>query len=376
MFQLINRIDTDKFEYLFIYGSGPDKLKEFDSLKIPAAKLPFNKNYNIALPVLAQKKITQKLIDFGADVVHISTPSLLGNFGLDYANLSGLPVISIYHTHFISYVDYYFKYTPFLIKAIKERIAKGHKSFYNRCSKVYVPSDSIKKELCRMGVYSFKMKIWKRGIDTRLFSPAKRDRSIMALLTGNNNPTIIFASRLVWEKNLETLFAIYDSMQKAAKPVNFLVVGDGTAWLSCEARMPNAIFTGRVDHQYLAVLYASADVFLFPSVSETYGNVVVEAMASGLPCVIADGGGSKDLIEQGINGFKCKPYSATDYVNKINLLLNNKMLHKQFVDGGLKLSSQLNWKQLANTYFEDVVELAEKRTEWPFTLKAPVYTNV
>jgi glycosyltransferase involved in cell wall biosynthesis len=376
IFQLIKRIDTERFEYLFIYGSGPDKLWGFDSLKIPTVVLPFNKNYAVALPVLAQKQLNKKLLDFAADVVHISTPSFLGNFGLDYANRSGLPVISIYHTHFISYVDYYLKYAPFLIKGLKQRIAKGHKSFYNRCDKVYVPSESIKQELCDMGVYPSKTKIWKRGIDTSLFSPAKRDSGIIKRLTGNNNPTIIFASRLVWEKNLETLFAIYDEMQARKVLVNFLIVGDGTALLSCEARMPKAIFTGRVDHQQLSILYASSDVFLFPSVSEAYGNVVAEAMASGLPCVIADGGGSKDFIEQGITGFKCNPYDAEDYANKIELVLNNPLLRHQFVEESLKLSRLLSWQQLTDTYFEDVRILAAKPSNRPLSIGPPQFACV
>jgi glycosyltransferase involved in cell wall biosynthesis len=372
IFQLIKRIDSARFEYLFIYGAGPDKLLEFDGLKIPSIPLPINTNYSIALPILAKKRINNKLQAFGADVIHISTPSFLGNFGLDYANLMGLPVISIYHTHFISYVDYYFKYAPIFIKGLKQRIAQGHKSFYNRCDKVYVPSETIKTELREMGVYASKMKIWKRGIDAFMFSPDKKDKSIIRRLTSNNNPTIIFASRLVWEKNLETLFAIYDKMQVSTKPVNFLIVGDGAAWLACEARMPKAIFTGKIAHQQLACLYASADVFLFPSVSEAYGNVVIEAMASGLPCVIADGGGSGDFIEQGMNGFKCTPYDAADYVEKIELLLSNKALSIQFAAEGLQSSRKLSWEMLAQTYFEDVRSLAIPPVGQPLPISKPV----
>ncbi|GGG99970.1 glycosyltransferase family 4 protein [Mucilaginibacter phyllosphaerae] len=363
MYQLIKHIDTQKFQYLFIYGSGPDKILDFESLKIPAIPLPINTNYAIALPVLAHKTINSRLQAFSPDVVHLATPSFLGNFGLDYATRNGLPVISIYHTHFISYVDYYFKHTPVLINGLKHKIAKGHKSFYNRCNKVYVPSESIKAELCDMGINPFKLKIWKRGIDTLLFSPYKRSKSILERLTGNRNPTIIFASRLVWEKNLETLFAIYDLMQKHTSPVNFLIIGDGIAKQACKERMPGAVFTGKIEHAYLSLLYASADVFLFPSVSETYGNVVVEAMASGLPCVIADGGGSKDFIEQGVNGFKCSPYNAADYVEKIRLILNNKLLSIQLSAEGLKITRQISWEQLTQVYFEEICSLAVKQPQ-------------
>jgi glycosyltransferase involved in cell wall biosynthesis len=358
MFQLINRIDCNRFHYLFIYGTGPDKLLGFDSLKVPSLPLPINHGYNIALPILAQKTITHTLQQFNPQVIHIATPSFLGNFGLDYANSHAIPVISIYHTHFIAYVDYYLKHAPMFIRGIKHRIIKGHKRFYNRCDKVYVPSQTIKDELYEMGVSNTKMDIWKRGIDTEIFSPYKRDRNIIRQLTGNDKSTIIFASRLVWEKNLETLFDIYNLLQDSAVQVNLLVVGDGTAMQTCRERMPNALFTGKIDHQYLSVLYASADVFLFPSVSETYGNVVIEAMASGLPCVIADGGGSKDIIEQGVNGFKCNPFDAACYVDKIELILNNPKLYLQLVAEGLKVSRQLSWERLAQTYFEDISSIA------------------
>jgi glycosyltransferase involved in cell wall biosynthesis len=360
MFQLIKRINNAEFQYLFIYGVGPDLIEGHESLKIPAIALPVNTTYSIALPVLAQSRLKRKLRDFAPDVVHISTPSLLGGFALNYAIQNHLPTISIYHTHFISYVDYYFKHTPFLISGIKNKLTGSLKAFYNRCDKVYIPAESIRQELLETGIDRDRMQIWKRGIDTALFSPGKKDPRVMIAISGNKKPTILFASRLVWEKNLETLFSIYDELQLRNFPVNFLIAGDGTARKDCEERMPKAIFTGKVDHQRLSVLYASADVFLFPSVTETYGNVVLEAMSSGLPCVIADGGGSKDFIEQGLNGFKCSPNDAIDYVDKIELILSDLHLRDQFINEGLACSQQLSWDKLARQYFADIRLLAHQ----------------
>lgn len=364
MYQLINRIDRLRFEFLFIYGAGPQRIAGFQSLTVPAVSLFINAGYSLALPALSQKTLTDTLNTFVPDVVHIATPSLLGKFGLNYAVQLQLPVITIYHTHFISYVNYYFKYLPFLIDGTKQFITQNHKSFYNKCSKVYVPSTAICTELQKMGIDTERMQIWKRGIDTTLFSPAKKDKAVLHKLTGNNQPTILFASRMVWEKNLETLFLIYDELQKASCQTNMVIAGDGSALKACMARMPNAIFTGKISHHKLAVLYASADVFLFPSVSEAYGNVVLEAMASGLPCVIADGGGSADFITQGINGFKCSPYDAVDYSDKITLVLQNVVLRKQMIAEGLGYSNAFSWDELAETYFNDVESLAlQPRTQ-------------
>ena len=358
MFQLINRIDKNKFDFLFICGAGPSTIRRYECVTIPTVHLPINTNYTMALPALAKKLLKKKLNGFEPDVIHIATPSLLGAYALKYANKHNIPLISIYHTHFISYIDYYFKYAPFLVGKVKQAIAGNQKAFYNHCDKVYVPAESIKEELEAMGVETERLKIWKRGIDTKLFSPDKADKELLQKLTGNSDPTIIFASRLVWEKNLETLFRIYDKVQNFGLKVNFLIVGDGIALKASKVKMKNAVFTGKVDHDTLSVLYASASLFLFTSVSETYGNVVLEAMASGIPCIIADGGGSSDFIQQGVNGFKCDPFDEHDYFRRISQLLNSEPLRNQFIAKGLHFSNDLSWDQLSSTYFDDLTQLS------------------
>ena len=284
MFQLLKRIPKASFEFLFICGSGPDDVAGFECLKIPSVTLPVNTNYIMSLPLLAFPKMNDKLQEFEPDVIHIATPSPLGQYAIRYAKEHYLPVISIYHTHFISYVDYYLKHLPFLIDFVKSKMSVSMTAFYNQCDQVYIPSESIAAELAAMGIDENRMKIWKRGIDTDLFSPLKRDVSVMREITGNDHPTILFASRLVWEKNLETLFRIYDRLQISNPEYNLIVAGDGAAGRFCKTRMVKAYCIGTADHEKLSVLYASADVFVFTSVSESYGNVVPEAMASGLPC--------------------------------------------------------------------------------------------
>lgn len=357
MFQLIKRIDPERFDFLFICGVGPDTIGGFACMKVPVINLPVNAGYTMALPGMIKKDIKRNLKLFEPDIIHIATPSLLGTFALKYGRKHELPVISIYHTHFISYIDYYLKHTPFLIERVKQIIAENQRTFYNQCEMVYVPAGSIKKELEGMGVTPGRMKIWKRGVDNELFSPARADAERMRKLVGNDYPTVIFASRLVWEKNLETLFRIYDHMQGCELAINLLIVGDGGAKKNCMQRMPKAIFTGKVNHEELSVLYASSDLFLFPSVSEAYGNVVLEAMASGLPCVIANGGGSKDFIKDGFNGFKCDPYNENDYIDKMQLILSNTRLRNQFVFEGLQYTRRLSWNKLAYTYFSDLMAI-------------------
>jgi glycosyltransferase involved in cell wall biosynthesis len=370
MFQLLKRIDHHRYDFLFICGVGPDRIMGFNCMKIPTISLPLNTNYTMALPALAKKKLKKQLIDFAPDVIHIATPSLLGAFALKYANLRDIPVISIYHTHFISYIDYYFKHAPFLIGKVKQAIAGTQKNFYNHCDVVYVPAQSIRNELELMGVEPSRMQIWRRGINTKLFNPDKADKAFMTKITGNEYPTVIFASRLVWEKNVETLFRIYDRIQDSALKINILVAGDGAALKACKQRMKNAIFTGKVDHDTLSMLYASSNVFLFTSVSETYGNVVLEAMASGLPCVIADGGGSADFIEQGNNGFKCDPFDDWDYYRRLSQVLGDEVLRTQFVEHGLAASACLSWDQLSAQYFQELTKLSSAVADNKLSVRA------
>ncbi|MGE8429234.1 MAG: glycosyltransferase, partial [Sphingobacterium sp.] len=161
----------------------------------------------------------------------------------------------------------------------------------------------------------------------------------------------------------KTLIEIYQQIQAQNLDYNFIVVGEGTAKIIAMQEMPKAIFLGKKSHDELAILYASADAFVFPSVSETYGNVVVEALASGLPCVIADGGGSASLIQHGKNGFKCQPENAAGYVYYLKKVLSDAGLKRNLVTEGLSYVGQLDWNRLSGRYFNDIELLIDKTQE-------------
>ena len=354
MFQLIGRIPADQFEFLFICGLWPEHIDSFRCIRINTLGIPGNKRYRFATPLLQKAELDRELQAFSPDVIHISTPSLLGNYALKAARRLGVPVISIYHTHFISYVDYYVKTFPFLVDFAKQQVRDILRTFYNQCDAIYVPSGSIMQELASEGVNPGVMKLWKRGIDRSLFSPLKRSPERMRRLTGNDRPCILFASRLVWEKNLQTLINVYDLARRRGLAYNFVVAGDGIAREALERQMPGAVFPGHVGHERLAEIYASSNVFLFPSVTETFGNVVLEAMASGLPCVIADSGGSGDFIKDGVDGFKCRPCDASAFLDRITDVIERPGLAGQFSARGRENSKRYVWERLAAEYFEDL----------------------
>lgn len=358
MFQIINRIDHTAFSYLFIYGKGPENFHLHQSYQVPTFRIPINDDYSFAVPQLSRWKLEEALDNFEPDVIHIATPSLLGFFALKYARRKNIPIISIYHTHFISYIAYYLRNLSSLIKPAEYWMRKAMVRFYNSCQKVYVPAHNIIDELKEIGIDSERLTLWQRGIDLSLFNPEKADSHYIREITKNDKPNILFASRLVWEKNVQTLIDIYNQLKKSKIDYNLIIAGDGSAKQEAQELMPTAFFLGKLDHEELSKLYASSDVFVFTSTSETYGNVVIEAMASGLPCVIANGGGSASLVDHGRTGYKCVPNNALEYVYFIHKILSDVNIREDFREAGLAYVRKLDWAKLAETYFDDIEELA------------------
>lgn len=351
MYHIIDRLPQDRFEIKLYCGDPPQHDIPHEVIEVSKLTLPFNKNYKMAIPQFNSAQIKKSLDDYAPDLVHISTPSLLGHFALSYADRNNITVSSIYHTHFISYVDYYLRNTKQLIPAAKKYMTSKLSKFYKQCDRVFVPTQEMMTYLSHLGLSDDKMILWQRGIDRRIFSPDKKDEAYIGSLVGNERPNLLFASRLVWEKNLQTLIDIYYQIEQRGLDYNLLIVGDGVAKNEMMRAMPKAHFTGEVNQETLAMYYASSDVFVFPSISETYGNVVIEAMSCGLPCVIADGGGSKSFISDGNNGFLCAPYNSECYLSHITTLLITPNLSDQFRQNGLEYVSNLDWDPLVYNFY-------------------------
>lgn len=358
IYQILSRIPTSEFEFLLITGKKPIRDIGIPIVEIPSMRLPLNKHYLMALPFLIKQRLDSLLGKFSPDIIHFSNPSLLGKYAMNYSTQHDLPLVSIYHTHYPSYVKYYLRKAPMLIPMVRNRLVNLFKQQYTNCDRVYIPSESIMKDFQSWGYRVDNCDLWQRGMDTTLFNPNKKDLHFIQNITGNNKVNVLFASRIVWEKNLKTLISIYNEIEKESLPYNLIIAGDGHAKSEIEKRMPNAYFTGNLPHKELSILYASADTFLFPSDSETYGNVVIEAMASGCPCVVADSGGPSDIVENGFNGFKSEPYDSQDYLQKLKRLLDNKTLRSYIIRNGLEYTKSLSWKSLTDRYFSDLKSLA------------------
>lgn len=363
IYNLVSRIPENQVEFLFYCGEEPCAEFPYKFEKIRSINLPVNKEYSMVWPGWEKNRLNKSLVDFRPDVIHITTPSPLGKFALQFAAKYKLPVISIYHTHFISYLKYYVWRIPGLAKIIEDIAVPSYRRFYNKCSLVYVPTDKMKEDLKALGLPGHNFRVWPRGIDSKIFNPNKNDIDAIRKLTGNQRVNILFSSRLVWEKNLLTLCKIYNEAGKRGLPWNFIIAGDGMARKELEKLMPQAVFTGHLGHEELSVLYASSDIFLFTSVTETFGNVVLEAMASGLPCIIANGGGSAGLIRDGHTGLLCDPGNPSDYLDKINQVLGSVTFRENLIKNALEYAGNFGWDNLISTYVDDVQRLSVIRPE-------------
>jgi glycosyltransferase involved in cell wall biosynthesis len=231
------------------------------------------------------------------DVVHIATEGPLGFSALAAAQQLKLPVTSDFRTNFHAYSRHYG--VGFLHKPIMAYLRK----FHNRAAVTMVPTEALRRELVAARFRN--VEVVARGVDTRLFTPARRSRALReAWCVGDDDPVVVCVGRLAAEKNLALLIDAFDAIRQLQPRARLLLVGDGPLRDTLARRAPGAIFAGRRDGEDLAAHYASADLFVFPSLTETFGNVTAEAMASGLPVVAYDYAGAAQLIDDGVDGVR------------------------------------------------------------------------
>lgn len=309
-------------------------------VSLPSIRMPVSGRGEYRVPVGISTEAQQKLKEFKPTLVHIATPDAAGYKALKWAQQNRVQVVGSYHTHFTSYFKYY-GLTPI------EFLAWRYLSwFYNSCTHVYVPSRSMIKEL-EAHDFEPNMKIWARGVNTKLFSPDKRDEDWRTEAGFEKDDIVVtFVSRLVWEKELDTFRHSVQQVASKNNRVKALIVGDGPAKEELHKIMPEAHFTGFLDGEELARAYASSDVFLFPSHTETFGNVTLEAMSCGLPCLVADATGSKSLVEDGVNGKLAESENKADFTKKLSLIVSNEDLRKNMQTASRKMALSYDWDEI------------------------------
>lgn len=229
------------------------------------------------------------------DVVHIVTEGPLGRSALQAATQLKLPAVSDFRTNFHAYSSHYG------LAWLRRPIMGYLRRFHNRTAVTMVPTESLRDGLAAAGFE--RLRVVSRGVDTQLFDPARRsDRLRESWGAGSGTTVVLHVGRLAPEKNLATLLTAFEALRGVAADARLVLVGDGPERSSLQRRCPGVHFAGLRRGEDLATHYASADLFLFPSLTETFGNVVPEAMASGLAVLGYDYAAAAQLVRHAENG--------------------------------------------------------------------------
>lgn len=289
----------------------PRRYAGFRIFGAPGLPLPFYPELRALAPPL---EFGQRLSRFRPDVLHVADPMLLGAAGIRWAVRIGVPVVSVYHTNLAAYCAHFG--FPFL----REPIWAYRRLLHNQCEATLCPSRSTADELERRGFA--RVGVWPRGVDVALFNPARRSLEWRRTVAGDARKIVLYVGRLSHEKNLGALVDAFKALD--AGETHLALVGDGPARKDLEVALQGypVTFTGYLQDEALATAYASADVFAFPSRTETFGQVVQEAMASGLPIISFEAEGVRDLVRDGETGLLARDHSTRAFTEALRGALN------------------------------------------------------
>ncbi len=343
---LVNTLESEKIEYKFYSPVKPDETFEWTRKvrKVPSVPFALYDYYRMGLPYF--EGIFQELDEFRPDLVHIVSQTLLGCYGLKYAQKRKIPVVSSYHTNFVQYMGYYG------LDILTDVGWHYLRWFHNQCLRTYAPSPSTMTELEKEGISS--VELWQRGIELDLFSPGMRKQELRHTVTESDEPVLLFVGRLVREKDLDDLIEANQILKTRGFQFKQVIVGDGPMRPELENRLPEAHFTGFLSGVELAEWYATSDLFVFPSTTETIGNVILEAFASGLPAVGVNKGGVADIITNGVDGWIAAANDPEDFAEKIAFFLNDMNMTRNFGVDARLTAQKYSWEaingRLLNSY--------------------------
>ena len=293
-----------------------------------------------------------EIIDYvqreGFTEVIISTPGPIGLCALLAAKVLGLKTSSIYHTDFPQYVR--ILTDDSWMETLTWNFMKW---FYEQMDVVYVNSGDYRKALEARGIPGDRIHILPRGLDTELFNPSRRSADFWkkrGLRDGEVG--LLYAGRVSKEKKLDLFASVVRKLRADGLPVRGLVVGHGPYSEEFEKSFPEGIFTGYLAGEELAQAYASADVFVFPSTTDTFGNVILEAQAAGLPCVVSDQGGPRELVTDGADGFVTRGGDLAELCEAVRRLCVDRNMRRTMGAAARKRVEDRSWPHAARRFWE------------------------
>jgi glycosyltransferase involved in cell wall biosynthesis len=336
-------------------GSTPEE----GDYAVRAWTLPFYKELHLPIPPFGGAH--RAIGSFRPDLIHIATEATLGLSVLRMALRERIPVVSSFHTNFDQYSEHYG------VGWARGTIWRYLRWFHNQTRETYVPSPTTIADLEARGFE--RLRLWPRGVDCDLLRPDRPGRARVreALGFGPDDVVIGYVSRIAVEKNVAYLVKALELVAEARPGVRFLFVGDGPARAEHEARMGSrACFVGYKSGEDLADHYAAADIFAFSSLTETFGNVVLEALASGLPVVALRAGGVGDIVRSGENGFLLEPDQPPEaFARTLLALVDDASLRRRLAQAALAHAAGQSWHTIMEGLRQRYLQVIGERTARP-----------
>ena len=331
----------------------PTEYKGAKIIGVAAMPLPLYPELKLGLPGPA---VSDALENFKPDLIHVVNPAVLGLGGIWLAKSNNIPLIASYHTHLPKYLEHYGMgmLEPLLWELLK---AAHNQALLNLCT-----STAMVEELESKGIK--RTALWQRGVDTETFKPEFRSQKMRNKLLGkypDKNSLLIYVGRLSAEKQIERIKPVLEEIPDAC----LALVGDGPYRNQLEKIFENTQtnFIGYLSGEELASAYASGDIFLFPSSTETLGLVLLEAMAAGCPVIGANKGGIPDIINDGVNGCLYNPdgvdQGKSSLIEATKKILNNNTKKENMRIEARKESEKWNWSQATlqlKKYYEETLK--------------------
>jgi glycosyltransferase involved in cell wall biosynthesis len=296
------------------------------------------------------RDIVEDLAHFRPDVVHVATEFSLGIAGLKAARQLGIPVIASAHTDYEIYAGRYG--VPWAVRAGWHYL----RWFYGQAHRVLCPSRIYEEHLHARGVHH--TGIWSRGVDPECFHPrfrSERYRERHGL--GPDDLLVTYIGRLAREKNLELLLRAWERLVPIRGAAQLHLVGRGPLEEPIRrSELPGVYVPGLLHGEELSAAYASADIFTFPSPTETFGNSLLEAMGSGLPSLVAAAGGVLEFAAHGRNAWLVAPNSMTAIEEGLARLMGDPALRRRLSEGALRTARERNWSDVYDRLLEDYAD--------------------
>jgi phosphatidylinositol alpha 1,6-mannosyltransferase len=352
LWRLVNHLEDSGHEVFLVTPRVADVAGAPPSVGSGPARVYHRTRPGLPLPPYPELQITggmgprirSELEAFCPDVVHCATESMLGWSGRRWALDAGVPFLTSFHTNFPTYAaSYGLGFAEPSIWALLRR-------FHRPARQTLCPSQGTMALLGQKGFHP-RLALWSRGVDALQFHPARRTTSMRQRLGPEADLILLYVGRLAPEKRLELLLEAYPSVRDDAAQrsvrVGLALVGSGPMQAELERRaIPGVVLTGPLSGQPLAEAYASGDVFAFPSDTETFGNVVLEAMASGLPVVGVDGGGVRELIDPDVNGVRTPPGQVAPYAAALSALVHDSERRHRLGAGARVSAERRSWNEI------------------------------